>query len=231
MHEDLRGAFKAIREDPSVRCLLITGAGRAFSSGADLAARREQGAGSKLDLGDVLEKNFNPLIRNIRSLAFPVVAAVNGPAAGAGMSLALAADLVVAARSAYFLQAFCNIGLVPDAGSTYFLPRVAGAQRAAGLMLLGEKLPAEKAEEWGIIWKCVDDDALMAEATTIARRLASGPKGLSLIKQAILASAGNDLDGQLDTEKSLQSQAGGTQDFVEGVSAFLEKREAKFQGR
>jgi 2-(1,2-epoxy-1,2-dihydrophenyl)acetyl-CoA isomerase len=162
----------------------------------------------------------------------PLVAAVNGPCAGAGMSLALACDIVVAARSASFLQAFCNIGLVPDAGSTYFLPRLVGRGRAAGLALLGEKIPAETALEWGMIWKVVDDEALMAEAGAIAKKLANGPtKGLSLIRQALDKSWSNDLATQLDVERNAQRIAGRTQDFAEGVAAFLQKRPARFQGR
>jgi 2-(1,2-epoxy-1,2-dihydrophenyl)acetyl-CoA isomerase len=232
MHEELRAAIEQIRAPGAARCLVITGAGRGFCAGADLSDRQPAIDGGAPDLGQSLEKNYNPLILSLRALEMPLVAAVNGPCAGAGMSLAMACDIVIAARSASFLQAFCNIGLVPDAGSTYFLPRLAGRARAAGMALLGEKISAETALEWGLVWKVVDDAALMAEAGTIAKKLAGGPtKGLSLIRQALDKSWSNDLATQLDVERDAQRLAGRTQDFAEGVAAFLQKRPARFQGR
>ena len=229
MHEELRGAFKQLGD---ARCLLITGAGRGFCAGADLSEQGSPAPGQNLDLGATLEANYNPLITSLRELPMPVIAAVNGPAAGAGMSFAMACDVIIAARSASFLQAFCNIGLVPDAGSTYFLPRLVGRQRAAGMALLGEKLPAETAAAWGLIWKCVDDDKLMGEAQAMARKLAAGPtKGLGMIKKALQQSWDHDLSQQLDLERDLQRQAGRTEDFLEGVAAFMQKRPAQFKGR
>ena len=232
MHEELRAALEQIRASGAARCLVITGAGRGFCAGADLSDRQPSNDGGAPDLGVSLEKNYNPLILSLRALEMPLVAAVNGPCAGAGMSLALACDIVIAAKSASFLQAFCNIGLVPDAGSTYFLPRLAGRARAAGMALLGEKISAETALEWGLIWKVVDDAALMAEAGAVAKKLAGGPtKGLGLIHQALDKSWSNDLATQLDVERDAQRLAGRTQDFAEGVAAFLQKRPARFQGR
>jgi len=229
MHEDLRGAIREVKAG-GVRALLLTGAGRGFCAGQDLTDRAGNTAGA--DAGSSLERNYNPLIKSLRELEMPVIAAVNGVAAGAGASLALACDLVLAARSAYFLQAFCHIGLVPDAGGTYFLPRMVGQARAMGLALLGDRLPAEDAERWGLIWKCVDDDKLAAEAGALAKKLAGGPtKGLALIKQAIRAGVQNSLDDQLALEARLQSVANKTEDFREGVTAFVQKRPAQFKGR
>ncbi|MBM3567559.1 MAG: 2-(1,2-epoxy-1,2-dihydrophenyl)acetyl-CoA isomerase [Alphaproteobacteria bacterium] len=214
------------------RALLITGSGRAFCAGADLSGEMPKDAAGNLDLGKALDESYHPFIQALRALPMPSIAAVNGAAAGAGASLALTCDLAIAGRSAYFLQAFCNIGLVPDAGSTYFLPRAAGSARAMGLAMLGERLPAEKAEAWGLIWKCVDDDKLMAEARAIAAKLAAGPtKGLALIKRALQASPGNDLAAQLALERDSQRQAGRSRDFVEGVAAFFQKRPPKFTGQ
>ncbi len=225
MHEELRDIMPVLTDD-DVRCVLITGDGRAFGAGADL------GEGDSGDAGEMLERNYNPLIRFLRSLDKPVISAVNGLAAGASASLALAADLCFAARSAYFLQAFCHIGLIPDAGSTYFLPRLVGSGKAMGLAMLGDKLPAEEAEKLGLIWKVCEDDSLMTEATGIAEKLAAGPtKGLAMIKKAMNASLHNTLDQQLDVERDLQSAASKTTDFAEGVAAFKEKRKANFQGK
>jgi len=229
MHEDLRGAIAEAKA--GARALLITGAGRGFCAGQDLTDRVGQQSGM-IDAGSSLERNYNPLVKSLRDLEMPVIAAVNGAAAGAGASLALACDVVLAARSAYFLQAFCHIGLIPDAGGTYALPRLVGRARAMGLALLGDRLPAEQAERWGLIWKCVDDDQLMPEAAALAKRLAAGPtKGLALIKQAIRAGVQNSLDEQLALEAKLQAIANKTEDFREGVAAFVEKRTARFKGR
>jgi len=185
-----------------------------------------------MDLGAGLDAVYNPLIRRMRALEKPIVCAVNGIAAGAGTSLAFACDIVLAARSAAFLQAFARIGLVPDAGATHFLPRLAGAARAAGMALLADPVSAEDAERWGLIWRCVDDAQLMSEAEALAQKLAAGPtRSYGLIKRALYASAGNTLDRQLDLERDLQRVAGTTEDFREGVSAFKEKRKARYQGR
>ncbi|HEX6842395.1 MAG TPA: 2-(1,2-epoxy-1,2-dihydrophenyl)acetyl-CoA isomerase PaaG [Stellaceae bacterium] len=230
MHEEIAAALGAVESDPAIRALLVTGAGRGFCAGQDLNLR-DAGASGDFDAGAALERYYNPLIRRLRALAKPIVAAVNGPAAGAGANIAFACDIALAARSASFLQAFCRLGLVPDAGGTWFLPRLAGSARAMGLALLGEPLSAETAAQWGLIWKVVDDDKLMAEARALAAKLAQGPTGgLGLIKQALNRSLANSLDAQLDVERDLQRVAARSEDFKEGVAAFLEKRPAKFKG-
>jgi 2-(1,2-epoxy-1,2-dihydrophenyl)acetyl-CoA isomerase len=231
MHEEIAAALDTVESDGAIRALLITGAGRGFCAGQDLNLRDAGNAGD-FDAGAALERHYNPLIRRLRTLAKPIVAAVNGPAAGAGANIAFACDIVLAARQASFLQAFCRLGLVPDAGGTWFLPRLVGSARAMGLALLGEPLPAERAAEWGLIWKVVDDDKLIDEARGLAARLAQGPTaGLGLIKQALNRSQANSLDAQLDVERDLQRLAARSEDFREGVAAFLEKRPAKFKGR
>jgi 2-(1,2-epoxy-1,2-dihydrophenyl)acetyl-CoA isomerase len=232
MHAELKAALARAAGDPEIRCLVLTGAGRGFCSGADLVDSATLSAGGPPDLGRVLEETYNPLIRSLRDLPKPIVAAVNGVAAGAGANIALACDLVLAARSAAFIQAFCKIGLIPDAGGTWFLPRLVGRARAAGLALLGDKLAAEEAERRGLIWKVCDDDTLTGEAERLARHLASQPTvALGLIKKALAAAETNDLDRQLDLERDLQSVAGRTEDFKEGVAAFREKRPPRFTGR
>jgi 2-(1,2-epoxy-1,2-dihydrophenyl)acetyl-CoA isomerase len=232
MHRELALILDRVEADLSVRALLLTGAGRAFCAGQDLGDRVMGAGDAPPDLGDTLERLYNPLVRRLCRLERPVVCAVNGVAAGAGANLALNCDLVLAARSARFMEPFCRLGLVPDAGGTYILPRLVGPARARGLALLGEPLPAEQAEAWGLIWRVVDDDRLMDEASALARHLATqATRGLGLIKRALLASATNSLDQQLDLERDLQRAAGRSEDYAEGVRAFLAKRPPVFKGR
>jgi len=232
MHQEIRTVMKEIRGNSEIRSLLITGKGRAFCAGQDLNDRSVAASDEAPDLGDSVEQNYNPLIRSITSLDIPVICAVNGIAAGAGVSLALACDIVLAARSSAFMMAFCKIGVIPDSGSTWILPRLVGMARARALSLLGDKLSAEKAEEWGLIWQCVDDDKLAAESLAMAKHLATQPtKGLSLIKRALKASTANSLDEQLELEKDFMRIAGQTSDYREGVAAFTEKRPAQFIGK
>ena len=231
MHAALRAALAEAEADAACRALLITGNGRAFCTGQDLADRLAK-PGETVVLGGTLEAHYNPLVRKLRALPFPVVAAVNGVAAGAGCNIALACDIVLAGRSASFVQAFARVGLVPDSGGTWILPRLIGDARARGLALLAEPLSAEKAEDWGLIWKCVDDAALAAEAQKLCEHFAAAPtQGLALIKRALNASADNDLNAQLDLERDLQRAASLTPDYAEGVRAFMEKRKPKFTGR
>ncbi len=231
---ELNAAFDAAAADPDVRAVLLTGAGRAFCSGADLSAPREAPEGG--DIGDGVAENMhaviNPLIKRIADLPKPVVAAVNGVTAGGGVGLALACDVVVAAKSASFIQVFGpKLGIVPDMGCTWFLPRLVGRSRALGLALLGDRLPAEKAADWGLIWAAVEDEALLPHASAIAQQLASGPtRGFGLIKKAMQASEGNDLGQQLSLEAESQRLAFRTHDTIEGISAFLQKRAANFTG-
>jgi 2-(1,2-epoxy-1,2-dihydrophenyl)acetyl-CoA isomerase len=209
------------------RCLLLTGEGRGFSSGADLVS----GGGLPQDAGLALEKHFNPLVEALFALPVPVVAAVNGPAAGAGCSLALAADIVIAARSAYFLQAFVNIGLIPDAGATWLLPRLAGRARAMEMMLLGERIPAERAAEWGMISRVVDDAHLASEAVLLATSLAKGPTvALGLIRQLARNAEQLPLSEALAAERIAQKAAGESADFKAAVMAFIQKQPPKFEG-
>lgn len=230
MHRELARAIDRAAEE-GMRCLVLTGAGRGFCSGQDLTDIESMGTGVP-DLARVLDTTYNPLIRRLRDLPMPVIAAVNGVAAGAGANIALACDIVLAAKSASFIQAFCKIGLIPDAGGTWLLPRQVGRARAAGLALLGDKLPAETAESWGLIWKTHDDAALLDEAQKLARHLATQPtRALALIKRSLAASEHNSLDAQLDLERDLQGEAGNTADFREGVAAFREKRPPRFTGR
>ena len=232
MHADLKQAMKIIQNDRSVRALMITGAGRGFCAGQDLSERMMGNGSEPPDVGSSLEKNYNPLLKQLRALAFPVICAVNGVAAGAGCNLVLACDIVIAAKSASFIQVFSRIGLIPDAGGTYTLPRLVGTARAMAAAMLAEKVSAEQAEQWGMIWKCVDDDRLMNEATALARQLAGqATRALGLTKRAIYASANNTFDQQLDLERDLQREAAKSEDFREGVAAFKEKRPAIFTGR
>ena len=232
MHLALRAALGDAAADESCRAVLLTGSGRAFCAGQDLGERQRMVADAPLDLGQTLDELYNPLIRQIRAMEKPVVCAVNGVAAGAGANIALACDIVLAARSAKFIQAFCKLGLVPDSGGTWSLTRLIGEARAKALTLTGEPLPAERAADWGLIWKAVDDDALMAEARALVEGFARGPTiGLALTKQAIQAASTSSLDEQLDLERDLQRTAGRTPDYAEGVAAFLEKRSPSFTGR
>ena len=232
MHQRLKAALERARDEPEVRVVLLTGAGRAFCAGQDLAERDVSAGAAPIDLSVTIGSYYNPLVRRMRELPKPIVCAVNGIAAGAGANIALACDLVLAARSASFLQAFSRIGLLPDSGGTWFLPRLAGSARAMGLALLADKLPAEDAERWGLIWKAVDDARLMDEAGSLARTLADGPtKAYGLIKKALHASAGNSLDAQLDLERDLQREAGLSEDYREGVAAFMQKRKPVFKGK
>jgi 2-(1,2-epoxy-1,2-dihydrophenyl)acetyl-CoA isomerase len=227
----LRDALSEAENDDACRALLLTGAGRAFCAGQDLADELAR-AGETSALGGVLEAYYNPLVRKLRELPFPVVAAVNGIAAGAGANIALACDIVLAARSASFLQAFAKVGLIPDSGGTWFLPRLVGPARARGLALTALPLPAETAEAWGLIWKAIDDGALMAQAEMLCGEFAAAPTiGLALTKRALDESWGNDLETQLDLERELQRQASLTPDYAEGVRAFMEKRKPVFRGR
>jgi len=232
MHQRLKAALERARDEPEVRVVLLTGAGRAFCAGQDLAERNVSAGAAPIDLAVTIGSYYNPLVRRMRELPKPIVCAVNGVAAGAGANIALACDLVLAARSASFLQAFSRIGLLPDSGGTWFLPRLAGSARAMGLALLADKLPAEDAERWGLIWKVVDDAQLMKESLSVAKMLSEGPtKAYGLIKKALNASAGNTLDAQLDLERDLQREAGLSEDYREGVAAFMQKRKPVFKGK
>ncbi len=232
MHAEVRDALERVRSDPSVRVLLLTGAGRGFCAGQDLGDRAVAPGDAPVDLGASIERNYKPLVLGLRAMPMPVVCAVNGVAAGAGANLALACDIVIAAKSASFLQAFCKIGLVPDSGGTYFLPRLVGSARAIGLSLLGDKLPAEQAAQWGLIWQCVDDAQLSAVTEKLLTQLAQAPtRGLAAIKEALQASAGNTLAAQLDVERDIQRTLGSTDDYREGVAAFAAKRPPRFTGR
>ena len=231
MHEEMRAAMQTVQRDDSIRCLLISGNGRAFCAGQDLSDRDVAPGDDAPDLGETLERKYNPLIRSLVTLEKPVICAVNGVAAGAGANIALACDIVIAAESAKFIQSFCSIGLVPDSGGTWTLPRLAGRARALGMALLGERISARQAEDWGMIWKCVADDDLASTTEQMARHLATQPtRGLGLIKRAMLASSDNSLDDQLDLERDLQQLAGRSEDYREGVSAFMDKREPEFKG-
>ena len=231
MIAEIKTCWEELAADDSVRAVLITGAGRGFCAGADLADPDRE-ASAAADSGAALDKYFNPVIRLMRTIPKPIVAAVNGVAAGVGMSFALASDIAIAGKSASFLQAFARIGLLPDGGSTWFLPRLVGDQRARALAMLAPQISAEQARQWGLIWDVVEDAALMQTATDIARKLAEGPTlALARIKDALNRSTGNDLSQQLDVERDAQRFLGKSEDFKEGVAAFLAKRKAEFKGK
>lgn len=231
MHGALLAALTEAEADRSCRALILTGAGRGFCAGQDLSDGVAT-AGEIPKLEETIEQLYNPIVRKLRDLPLPVIAAVNGVAAGAGANLAFGCDIVLAARSAKFVQSFAKIGLVPDCGGSWLLPRLAGRARARGLALLAEPLAAEQAEAWGLIWKALDDAALMTEAHRLAAHFATQPTaGLALIKRALDEAEVNDLDRQLDRERDLQGEAGRTPDYMEGVAAFFEKRPPRFNGR
>ena len=230
MHEELRAAIAAVASDGS-RVLVITGAGRGFCAGQDLNDRAVA-PGQAVDLGESVEKNYAPLVQSLRALPIPVIAAVNGVAAGAGCNVALACDLVVATESASFLQPFCKLGLIPDAGGSYFLPRLVGTQRAMGLALLGDKISAQRAADIGLIWECVSDADFATRIEALANQLANGPTlGFARTKQAIYASPNHTFTEQLALEGNLMRECGYSDDYREGVAAFKEKRAAVFTGR
>ncbi len=232
MHAEVRHALAALEADSSVRVLVLTGAGRGFCAGQDLADRTVAPGAEAVDLGASIERDYKPLILTLRRLPVPILCAVNGVAAGAGANIALACDLVLAARSASFVQAFARIGLMPDSGGTWFLPRLVGPARALGLALLGEKLPASQAADWGLIWRCVDDEDFAAEVDSLAARLAEAPtRALSGIRRALEVSWRHSLEQQLDVERDGQRELGFSADYAEGVAAFLAKREPRFTGR
>jgi 2-(1,2-epoxy-1,2-dihydrophenyl)acetyl-CoA isomerase len=231
MHAEVRAALASL-EGSAARVLVLTGAGRGFCAGQDLGDRAVAPGAAAPDLAESIEKHYKPLVLALRALPLPVIAAVNGVAAGAGANLALACDLVIAARSASFVQAFAKLGLVPDSGGTWFLPRLIGTARALGLALLGEKLPAEQAAAWGLIWRCVDDGELAGAVDALARQLAVAPtRGLARTKQAIYEGFGRTLAQQLDIERDYQGELGRSADYAEGVAAFSEKRTPRFSGR
>jgi 2-(1,2-epoxy-1,2-dihydrophenyl)acetyl-CoA isomerase len=228
MHEEVADALSQLE---GARVLVLTGAGRGFCAGQDLNDRAVA-PGQAVDLGDSVEKRYNPLIRALTSLPFPVIARVNGVAAGAGANIALACDVVIAAKSAKFIQSFASIGLIPDSGGTWVLPRLVGQARALGLALTAEPLPAEKAAEWGLIWKAVEDEALDEEVDGLAQRFASAPtRGLARIKKMIRESWGHSLGEELDLQRDAMRELGYSDDYREGVAAFMEKRKPNFTGK
>ena len=230
-HLAFRSALEKSSQDKDIRAVLITGAGRGFCAGQDLGDRDPAKMDGPPDLGQTLEEFYNPLIRLIRSIPKPVICAVNGVAAGAGANIALSCDIVLAAKSAKFIQAFAKLGLVPDSGGTWVLPRLIGEARAKAIMLSALPVSADQAEAWGMIWRAIDDKDLMNEAVQLLGQLSEGPTfGLGLLKQAVHASPTNTLDQQLDLERDLQRVAGRSADYAEGVAAFLAKRPANYTG-
>jgi len=232
MHGEVRDVLQRVRADAAARVLVLTGAGRGFCAGQDLSDRAVAPAGTATDLGESIELRYKPLVLALRSLPKPVIAAVNGVAAGAGANIALACDLVIAARSATFIQSFSKLGLVPDSGGTWTLPRLVGQARAIGLAFLADKLSAEQAAQWGLIWRCVEDAELASVVDQLAQQLAIAPtRGLARTKEAIYGSGQKTLEEQLDIERDFQRELGFSADYAEGVAAFIEKRAPKFSGR
>jgi len=231
MHLEVRDALARVQADKSVRVFVLTGAGRGFCAGQDLSDRAVEPGAQGVDLGESVEKFYAPLVLALRDLPMPVICAVNGVAAGAGANLALACDIVIAGKSASFVEVFCKLGLIPDTGGTWILPRLIGHARATGLAMLGEKLTAERAEQWGLIWKCVADEVLMAEAMAMAEHFAAAPtKGLAFTKRAFQASYANTLPEQLKLEGDMMRELGQSHDYREGVAAFIAKRVPVFKG-
>jgi 2-(1,2-epoxy-1,2-dihydrophenyl)acetyl-CoA isomerase len=231
MHAEVREALAGL-EDSDARVLIITGAGRGFCAGQDLGDRAVAPGSTAVDLGESIEKNYKPLVMTLRNLPMPVIAAVNGVAAGAGANIALACDMVIAGKSASFVQAFAKLGLVPDSGGTWSLPRLIGNARAIGLSFLGDKLPAEQAAQWGLIWRCVEDAELASIVDGLAQQFAAAPtRGLARTKQAIYEGWGRTLEAQLDVERDYQRELGYSADYAEGVAAFTQKRPPQFTGR
>jgi len=232
MHEEVRDALDKVEADASVRTLFLTGAGRGFCAGQDLSDRAVAPGSDAVDLGESVEKRYNPLIRTLTSLPMPVVCAVNGVAAGAGASIAFACDIVIAAKSAKFIMSFANIGLVPDSGGSWAMPRLVGQARALGMALTGEPVSAEKAADWGLVWKCVDDDQLADETNALIEKFASAPtRGLAETKKLIRGAFSRPLDEQLDLERDQMRALGASDDYKEGVDAFMNKRKPNFTGQ
>ncbi len=232
MHADLRAALDRCQTDDAIRAVVLTGEGRAFSAGQDLTEDLPRGPDGRIDLGPPLARDYNPLVARLTGFSKTTIAALNGPAVGASMNIALCCDIVVAARSAYLQEAFSKIALIPDAGGTWILPRIVGLRRALALMLTADPIPAEEAQRMGLVYRVFDDVSFADEVAALARRIADGP-GFTYrqTKAAVAASLGNDLDAQLALEAELQRRCGFSEDFVEGVAAFREKRPPRFQGR
>ncbi len=232
MHEEVRDALTQVNTSNGVRVLVLTGAGRGFCAGQDLSDRAVSPGQEAVDLGASIEKYYGPLVLALRNLPVPVICAVNGVAAGAGANLALAADIVIATKSASFIEVFCRLGLIPDTGGTYFLPRLVGTARAIGMSMLGEKISADQAEQWGLIWKSVDDNMFQEEIQKLVTYFSSAPTvGMAKIKHTIYGSAQHTLEEQLNVERDTMRALGKTADYREGVAAFIEKRVPAFQGK